>query len=95
LINKHVYHDAARSKAVLAKLLDFFSVVEVGFADCLIATTSSIQDYEDAVLEEAARRTGIECIITRNGEDFAGGSVPVMTAGAYLQKLLVSDTPRP
>jgi predicted nucleic acid-binding protein len=88
LMHKSVFHNEAKSREVLATLLDFFSVVEVGFAECCIALTSNTKDYEDAVLIETARRAGVEFIITRNAKDYTDSPVPVLTPGEYLSRLV-------
>jgi predicted nucleic acid-binding protein len=88
LINKHVYHDAEQSKTVILKLLDFFSVVEVGYLDCCLALDSGSGDYEDAVLAEAARRARIDCIVTRNKKDYRNAPVRILSPEEYLETLL-------
>lgn len=37
------------------------------------ALTSPIADYEDAVMEQVAERTDMECIVTRNQKDYEAG----------------------
>jgi predicted nucleic acid-binding protein len=88
LINKHVYRDAEQSKTVILKLLDFFSVVDVGYADCCFALGSGIDDYEDAVLAEATRRAGIDCIVTRDKADYRNAPMRILSPKEYLETLL-------
>ena len=88
LVNKYSSQSALNSREVIGRLLEFFSVVEVGFSECCLALTSSITDYEDAVLVEAARRAKLDCIITRNRRDFAHAAIPIVSPEEYLQKLI-------
>jgi len=88
LVNKYVDKNATNSREVIGKLLEFFSVVEVGFPECCIALTSRVVDYEDAVLVEAARHAKLDCIITRNQSDFSHSVIPAVTPEEYLQQLL-------
>ena len=94
LINKHAFHDVAKSRDVIMRLLDFFSVVEVGYSDCCIALSSKISDYEDAVLVEAAKRARIDCIITRDQSDFDGAGIPVFSPEEYLRQVVQTSTNR-
>ncbi|RDB63362.1 PIN domain nuclease [Gordonibacter sp. 28C] len=88
LVNRYVYHDKARSLQVVSILLDSLSVADVGFGECLRGAHSGIRDFEDAVVAEAARRAGLDYIVTRNERDYRGSEVPVISPGAYLKKLL-------
>jgi len=90
LINKYSDQGAASSRETIGRLLEFFSVVEVGFSECCVALTSRVADYEDAVLAEAARRAKLDCIITRNQGDFSHAAIPVLSPEEYLQRLVVS-----
>jgi len=90
LINKYGDKNTENSREVIRKLLEFFSVVEVGFPECCIALTSKVADYEDAVLAEAARRAKLDCIITRNKSGFSHATIPVFSPDEYLHGLVVS-----
>jgi predicted nucleic acid-binding protein len=89
LMNRNVFRDPQRSKEVMRSLLEFFSVLPIGYEECLLALDSPVADYEDAVLTEAARKGRLECIITRNTEDFRNATVPIRTPAEYLSKMLV------
>jgi len=90
LVNKHTSNTSAESKEVILRLLEFFSVIDVGFDDCSLALTSQVADYEDAVLVEAGRRAKVECLITRNAVDFEKSPIPVYSPEEYLQKFVLS-----
>lgn len=88
LVNRYVYHDKKRSLQVINILLDSLSVAEVGFGECLLAANSRMTDFEDAVVAEAARRARLDFIVTRDGADYQGSEVPVVTPREYLERLL-------
>lgn len=88
LANRYVYHDKRRSLQTVNILLDSLSVAEVGFGECLLGANSQISDFEDAVVAEAARKARLDFIVTRNGKDYRGSEVPVITPGEYLSKLI-------
>lgn len=93
LIHKYTNNTATTSKDIIARLLDIFSVVEVGFSECCLALTSRIDDYEDAVLAEAAVNAKLDCIVSRNGKDFTHAGIPVLSPEEYLQKLAHPSLP--
>ena len=95
LINKYSYHDVHKSRDVIMRLLEFFSVIDVGFKDCCNALISPLADYEDAVLAEAGRRAKVECLITRNSTDFKAARLPVFSPEEYLQKYVLDGIPKP
>ena len=41
-------------------------------------------DYEDAVMIETAKRSGIDCIVTRNERDYSKSSVTVYTPKQFI-----------
>ena len=80
-----IYHIAQRSMGATASrsrigdLLTVFGVAPVNGAALEAAIASKIQDFEDAVLHEAAVRAGADCIVTRNTADFGLSQLPVYT----------------
>jgi len=60
-------------------LLSTFSVVATSDDILNSALKSSISDYEDAVIEQAALDCKASAIITRNIKDFAQSAVPALT----------------
>lgn len=57
----------------------------IRYKDCRNALVSSIKDYEDAVVEEAACRSGMDCIVTRNQKDFAAGRIKIYSPGELIK----------
>lgn len=48
---------------------------------------SSFSDFEDALQYHCAIKADCNILITRNGKDFKGSEIPVMTATEYLKSL--------
>ncbi len=71
----------------LADLLSIFGVAAVNEAVIRTATISNMPDFEDAVLHEAARQAGADCIVTRNVEDFRSAQIPVYLPAQLLAAL--------
>ncbi len=65
-------------------LLQHASVAPVDGSVIHDATESSFDDFEDAVIESAARRAGLDAIITRNVSDFDGSRLPVYTPTEFI-----------
>lgn len=84
LVNRYVTHDKRKSTEVVDTLMQSLSVVNVGMRECLFAAHSPISDYEDAVVAEAARSAKLDCIVTRNLQDYAQSDVPTMSPHDYL-----------
>ena len=70
-------------KAV-SKLLELFEIAPVNRAVLEEALKSSISDFEDAVIEQAARLAGAEVIITRNQKDFRQSSLRILGPDEFL-----------
>ncbi|CAN5595177.1 PIN domain nuclease [soil metagenome] len=79
-------HDAEVAIRMLVSLLEVASVSENQITAALDTMESgAFADFEDAVQHAAAVSAGAELIITRNGKDFAGGSLSTMTPQAFLE----------
>ena len=63
---------ATKSRQHVLRLLHLFDVAHVNRAVLTAAASSTLKDFEDAVLSEAARASGVQTIITRNAKDFVG-----------------------
>ncbi|MBR2683810.1 MAG: PIN domain-containing protein [Atopobiaceae bacterium] len=84
LVNRYVTHDKRRSSEIVDTLMQSLSVVNVGMRECLFAAHSPIADYEDAIVAEAARSAKLDCVVTRNLEDYAHSEVPAVSPHDYL-----------
>ena len=84
LVRKHL-HNAETARQVMSKLYSLVGILEVKQEDCIDALASPITDYEDAVVEQVARRTGVECIVTRNQKDYEPGLTKVFLPDDFIQ----------
>lgn len=71
----------------VADLLQVIQVCAVDFNVLATARDSGIADFEDAVQVAAAVASGLDAIVTRNGGDFAGAALPVLTPAEFLTQL--------
>ena len=85
LVAKAAGSGAARTE--LRKLLDLFEVAPVTRAVVESAFDQRIEDFEDAVIHEAAREASVEAIVTRDLRDFAGAELPVYGPAELLSVL--------
>jgi len=69
------------------KLLMMFDVAGVDRDVLRNALDSGFADFEDAVLHEAARRSGAAAIVTRDAKDFAVSELPVFSPVELLAAL--------
>jgi len=75
LAAKTVGNTAAREE--VGKLLGLFEVAPVNRQVLQSALALDFDDFEDAVLHEAACHVGADAIVTRNPKDFGKSRVPV------------------
>jgi predicted nucleic acid-binding protein len=75
------------ARQILWKLISLFEVAPVNRLVIERALHSRIHDFEDAVLDEAGRLAGAECIITRNTKDFSHSSLRVLDAAEFLSQM--------
>ena len=60
---------------ILASIMDTFTVISIDENILRSALGSQIKDFEDAVIEVSSLQNDIDCIISRNKEDFAKSRV--------------------
>lgn len=82
-----------RAIVEIRKLLRLFEVAPINRAVLHSATDLGFEDFEDAVLHEAAAQVGAEAIVTRDPKGFAGAKLPVyspaeMRAAARLREIV-------
>jgi predicted nucleic acid-binding protein len=80
-------HSDKESRNTLAKLYILFDVLDTSGIDVRRAISSTVSDYEDAVMIETAIREDIDCIVTRNTKDYTVSSVPVYSPAEFLDLL--------
>lgn len=86
LMHRYTHNDKA-SREVLNKLFSLFDVLDTSGMDCRRAVPSSISDFEDAVMIETALRYEVDCIVTRNMQDYAKSPVQVYSPEQFLKQL--------
>lgn len=66
------------ARGLLSQLMKLFEIAPVNRAVIEDALASRIHDFEDAVLDHAARHSGADIIVTRNAKDFVHGKTKLM-----------------
>lgn len=56
------------------------------------ASKLPMSDYEDAVQAAAAQAAGLDALVTRNGSDYAGAPLLVLSPGELLARLTPPST---
>ena len=82
LLTQSLSRDEARQ--ALRGLLKLFEIASVNRSVIDKALRSKIEDFEDAILEQAARLVGAEAIITRNTKDFHRSSINALDPAELL-----------
>ena len=77
-----------QARKVVANLLELFEICPVNRAVLQSAVLSNINDFEDAVLHEAARLSSCQTIITRNGKDFKKATLTILDPAEFLSGFL-------
>ena len=80
-------HDNKISRETLNKLFTLFDILDTAGIDCRKAVPAPITDYEDAVMVETAIRSEVDCIVTRNLQDFENSPVTVLSPQEFIKKL--------
>ena len=75
---------AAEAKGVLRRLRECVRIGSLTEEDVDAAIGLPWDDFENACVHEVARHLKCDCIVTRNGKDFAGASVPVLSPKEFL-----------
>ena len=78
---------AARAHEVVKQLLGLFDVAAVNRTVLVDALEVGFEDYEDAVLHEAARHAGVEGIVTRERRGFRKAKLAVYAPEELLKML--------
>lgn len=84
LVRKYL-HSTEKSKVIMGKLYDLFYILDVTDADCIEAISSTVKDYEDAVVSCCACRNHMDYIVTRNMRDFEKSEVPPILPGDLIK----------
>lgn len=82
-------HDKKKTKTIMDKLFKIYDILDTTAEDCHSALRNGMDDYEDAILVESAKRNDIDCIVTRNVKDFKNSGIEVYTPVEFLKMLKV------
>ena len=82
---------AERSLAEVKKLLSLFEIAPVNRTVLETALALGFEDYEDAVLHEAASQVSAQGIVTRNPRHFKKAALPVYTPEELSRALELRD----
>ena len=77
-----------KSRLILEQIFSLVGILDTTAEDCVLALSSPMPDYEDAILAEAALRSGLDFILTGNLKGFASSPVPAMRAGDFMVRHL-------
>jgi predicted nucleic acid-binding protein len=77
ILRKHNSQEALRE--AMQTLLAIVYMAIILKSDIIDAFTGAMEDYEDAVQANCARRIGADYIVTRNLQDFAASPVPAVS----------------
>jgi predicted nucleic acid-binding protein len=64
------------ARSAIAFLLNTYGVVDVTQSDCINALKIPIEDFEDALVAECAKKAGVDYIVTRD-DKFQEGTSPI------------------
>lgn len=79
------------SRHKLNQLLSLVGLLDTSAEDIFHAISSDVTDFEDAVMIETARRTQVDCIVTRNTKDYAKSQISVYTPDDFMKNLSKED----
>ena len=83
-IMKRVLGSNSKARNELMYLSMMVSFIDVLGSDIQAALTSPLSDFEDAVVDAIASRTGASYILTRNVKDYSNSNVPAITPREFL-----------
>jgi len=83
---------ATRAQEEIRKLLRLFEVAPVNRHVLESALAADFNDFEDAVIHEAACHVGAEALVTRNQKDFRKSRIPVYSS-EEMAKIVAYQSP--
>ena len=84
-------HNEQEVHKLVRVLFTLFEVVDTFSIDCELALSSTIKDYEDAIMVETGSRVGAECIVTRNLKDYKLSTLPVLSPDQFLEEMIKAE----
>lgn len=75
------------ARRAIARMLTTIEIAPVDGTIIRAAYASGMSDFEDAIQHAAAQAAGVEIIVTRDLNDFAGATLPVLTPADFLRQI--------
>ena len=76
-----------RARDEIGKLLLLFEIAPITRSVLEEALAAGFDDFEDAVIYQAARHVGAQAIVTRNGKDFCCSDITICTPDELVKAL--------
>ena len=83
----YILRRSIHNRKLVRVLFTLFEVVDTFSIDCELALSSTIKDYEDAIMVETGSRVGAECVVTRNLKDYKLSALPVLSPDQFLEQM--------
>lgn len=80
-------HNDQETRKKLSQLLTIVNMLDSMAVDVYDAIPSQVSDFEDAVMIGTAKRSQMDCIVTRNQKDYAKSSITVYTPEKFIEIL--------
>ena len=77
--------DIEAARTIMGKLFSLTGILGVRADDCIDALASSINDYEDAVVEKVAHRNDMDYIVTRKIKDYQAGNTKIILPDDFVK----------
>ena len=88
-----ITHDKALSKRILLAAYEMCTkVIGISADDAITSIYSDVDDYEDSLAIEAAKREMINIIVTNNIKDFSKSNFPCCTPKAFNEAIESAET---
>ncbi len=84
LVRKHTHSTDLAYKAI-GKVLEIIKVCSVTNNDVLTAFQKKAKDFEDCLVAVCAKSINCDYIVTRNGKDFEGFDIPIISPSELFQ----------
>jgi predicted nucleic acid-binding protein len=81
------HKDAEHAKRTIKDIITGVNICQLNYAILQAALSSSIADYEDAVQHASAISYQLDCIVTRNLDDYRKATLPVYSPSDFLVEL--------
>jgi uncharacterized protein (DUF1499 family) len=72
---------------ILISIMDMFTIISIDGNILRNALKSEIKDFEDAVIEVSSLQNDVDCIVSRNKEDFAKSKILCLEPSGFLASL--------